>query len=215
MVVCVCVLHMAAPPSNLCGHFDEWLSSYAVAHTENLKHNWEQQYKERDTKQGKQSRKTRGQALMSKIPFFLQLGKLRHSGGRCFQAAQTCIRGREAQASLTLFGSITRGHIFRWMIWSQNILQCNEYKQAFLLYLSQLCVSVLSLVFNARNSLVRAAESRRQLSSITPLHKWVTRATGLKTYKPKCSAQPGSVARTTASFSMLLHLAARPSKEQA
>lgn len=164
----LCVLHGSSVWGNLFGCFDELLSSNAITHTANLKHNWEKnQYKERESKWGKQSRKTRGQALMNKFPFFLQLGKLRHNCGRCFQAAQTCIRGREAQASLTLFGSITRGHIFRWMIWSWNILQCNEYKQAFLLYLSQLCISLLPLVFNARSSLARAAESRSKLSSGT------------------------------------------------
>lgn len=89
-------------------------------------------------------------------------------GGRCFQAARTCLRGREVQATLTLFGSITGGHIFIWMIWSQNILQCNEYKRAFLLYLSQMCISLLSLFFNARNSLVRTAEGSWAASDRSP-----------------------------------------------
>lgn len=46
--------------------------------------------------------------------------------------------------------------------------------------LSQPCVYLLSLVFNAGNSLVMVAESRRKLSSAAPLHQSVTSITGPK-----------------------------------
>lgn len=49
---------------------------------------------------------------------------------------------------------------------------------------------MLSLFFNARNSLVRTAESRRKLSSLPPLHRWVTKVAGPKPRNSKLSAQP-------------------------